>query len=628
MEPRTNIQNQQTGPGTQNNYNAAGTQNVSFVNSFNAAVANPHQTLWDAVAGVGASHNAEQQYERGECLKGTRRKALREIHDWRRGKGGGKPICWLSGATGVGKSAIAMTVAKSCEKKGAILSSFFFFRFDPRRNNHSALVPVIAHGLVTTHSLCRDVINQSIADDPTTTPSSCREVINQRISADPTILESRLEDQFRELVVKPYLQQHSVCRVLGPDAGESLSAVALGPSAVAQEAFMEPPVLVPFLRLYQQWWRFIWRFLFAWFFVRVGDPRQEDPNQGTHCTGEDVDASTRGVTILDFSAQEDDPENPSRGDRSVREEDSAGDEDELSEEEQEDSSVCTDGPTLVIIDGLDECDGEETQRRILSAILSAFQQLPQCPLKFLICSRPEAWIREAFSSKPLSQLSNVIVLDKSFMPNRDIEYYYRHHFQEIASSPKYNHVKFPSPWPSEDDLEDLVDRSCGQFVHAATTVRFIDSKFKHPITQLRFLLQKTPRGQPGTSPYQQLDALYDYILSVNPDYEEVRPILAAILIIPLGVRTPICIEMLLELPAGQVAVTLRGMHSVMDIRGPEDEIKPFHTSFRDYLVDRTRSGRFFIDTDTQQCVIARQWLPKLTTGKVRTYRYEVASFQY
>ncbi|KAL0567587.1 Rho guanine nucleotide exchange factor [Marasmius crinis-equi] len=41
------------------------------------------RTLSDAVAGVGASHDAEQQYDRGDCLPGTREQALATIHKWR-----------------------------------------------------------------------------------------------------------------------------------------------------------------------------------------------------------------------------------------------------------------------------------------------------------------------------------------------------------------------------------------------------------------------------------------------------------------------------------------------------------------------------------------------------------------
>ncbi|KAJ8089004.1 hypothetical protein PM082_014251 [Marasmius tenuissimus] len=145
------------------------------------------KTLQEAVAGVGASHNAEQQYSRGECLEGTRELLLEIIRDWILGKDQQHPFFWLTGAVGVGKTAIAMTVAKSCEQEGHLVSSFFFFRSDPRRNTPSALMLSIAHGLVSTIPFLRRPIEEKILENP-------------------QILEARLEDQFQTLVIEPTLR--------------------------------------------------------------------------------------------------------------------------------------------------------------------------------------------------------------------------------------------------------------------------------------------------------------------------------------------------------------------------------------------------------------------------------------
>ncbi|KAL0563579.1 hypothetical protein V5O48_018488, partial [Marasmius crinis-equi] len=199
-----NVQNTNTGSGGQNNYNAPD-QNVNhggdqiigvsvgrdFVRNFTTTTLNPHKSLWDVIAGVGASHRAEQQYSRGECLEGTREEVLRVIHEWRISNGDVPPILWLSGPVGVGKTAIAMTVAKSCEEDG-LIESFFFFRSDPRRNDPSNFMLAIAHGLGVRI--------------PRLEP-----VINGRITSDPKILEATLELQFQELVLKPSLS----CEVPG-----------------------------------------------------------------------------------------------------------------------------------------------------------------------------------------------------------------------------------------------------------------------------------------------------------------------------------------------------------------------------------------------------------------------------
>ncbi|KAJ8091634.1 hypothetical protein PM082_020868 [Marasmius tenuissimus] len=485
-------QNTHTGWGMQNNNTHSGQQNVqygdgqigqvsggevNFVKHFNTTVSNPHKSLWDAIAGVGASHRAEHQFSRGACLKGTRETALASIHDWASAKGPeASPICWLSGAAGVGKSAIALSIAKSFENLSLLTSSFFFFRSDPRRNNPSALMLTIAHGLATTSSLMRSHIEQ-------------------RILTDPTILEASLEEQFLELVIAPTA---------------------------------------------------IWS-------------RQR---------------SLWGAPVV---------------------------------------------PNIVIIDGLDECGDEATQLRILSILQSAYQQASHFPLRFLICSRPEAWIQEEFSDEPLSRLSRNIALDDSFEAREDIRQYFVHHFREITTSRKYCQVRFPDPWPSERDLEILVERTCAQFVYASTLVKFIKLACNHPIIQLRIILDSSTERRLSQSPYHDLDSLYHVILSAHPDRDQLILILAAILVIPEHLDpTPASIEQVLELPSGQVSLTLRGMYSVLNIGGQKDTITLYHTSFEEYLVDRTRSCDFYIDRPMQEYMIARRWLQSLSTVRVLT----------
>ncbi|KAK1231713.1 hypothetical protein PQX77_005161 [Marasmius sp. AFHP31] len=485
------VENCHSGSGTQNNYNATRLNTNHGRDQINGGEvyyvsgdfvsrnhnANPHNTLWDAVADVGASHNAEQQYERGRCLEGTRVELLRGIREWTHAGAQGRPLCWLTGAAGVGKTAIAMTVARACEEEGALVSSFFFFRFDPKRNNPKSLMLAIAYDLASTIP-------------------SVRQFIEERISKDRRILEATMEDQFRELVLDPLLQ----CRSTEPPSTSQL-------------------------------------------------------------------------------------------------------------------------PNIVIIDGLDECSDESKQLRILKIIQDAAQQAPHFPLRFLICSRPEAWIKEAFDIEPFRRLSKVILVDKAF---EDIIQYCRHHFQKIVADPKYKHVQFPKPWPSQEDFDTLVDQSCSQFVYVTTVFRFITLGGNHPVEQFRLILQRSPDDPLGTSPFHELDTLYRMILETSARPEKVLAILGAILILPSYLETtPAHIELLLGLPTGQVNLTLREMHAVLHVGGSRaDEIHIHHTSFRDYLVDRNRSQSFHIDLTAQKPLIAEQWLQKLATSRIQEYRYE------
>ncbi|KAK1233385.1 hypothetical protein PQX77_003458 [Marasmius sp. AFHP31] len=477
-----------------------GTGDLNVNNSVQNVVSNPHEALWREVAAVGASHTSEQQYTRGSCLKGTREEALGDIHTWRVSGEPSLPICWLLGKAGVGKSVIAMTVAKACEEDG-LVASFFFFRSDAKRNNPSALIPTIALGLRSQFP-------------------SLRTFIDERISRDSTIMEANLEDQFRELVFKPSLQLKAELE------GESVQKV----------------------------------------------------------------------------------------------------------------------PRLVIIDGLDECGDEDTQLRILSVIMTSYQQLPSTwsPLKFLISSRPEAWIQEAFDKVDLSRATKRIALTDTYQMDRDIERYFEHEFEIIRTSPKYSQLRFPSPWPSQRDLRRLVSKSNSQFVYAATAMKIVKTPYSNPLDQLRTLLEYDPGNPSSNSPFPELDRLYYYILSINPNREKLLLVLAAVLIIgPADLRTlfqissgpepvdgrapsqtsPEFIEILLDLAPGDVHMTLRAMHSVLDIQ--EDCIAVSHTSFRDYLLDRTRSGIFFIDREAQTYHLARRWLQALSAERLRRHGYEI-----
>ncbi|KAK1220892.1 hypothetical protein PQX77_016313, partial [Marasmius sp. AFHP31] len=454
-----------------------------LVKNFTTSVRNRHyKTLWDYVAGVAASHTAKQQCSRGVCLEGTRGTVLKSLEEWRNDKKDCS-IYWLSGAAGVGKSSIAMTVANLCEEEGLLASSFFFLRSDPNRNNPSALASSIAHGLISTIPFMRSPIER-------------------RISKDPEILETELDRQFHELIVKPTLKRRR------------------------RRSFHES-----LLR------------------------------------------------------------------RKV--------------------------PTIIIIDGLDECSDEKTQSGILSVIQQAAQQSPYFPFRFMICSRPESWIREAFAADPLRQLTRWFSLDEH-NADRDIRLYLLHEFEEISTSAKYSQVDFTSPWPSPDDLQCLVQRASGQFVYVATAVKFIKEPYSHPITQLKSILDRTQTtsSRLGASPLHELDTLYHVILSANPHKEKVLPILSAILILPHGATSPACIELLLGLPTGEVTLTLRAMYSVLDIRGRGDGIRLYHTSFEEFLVDPNRSCDFHIDIPAQRLIVARKWLQNLTASALRTYRVQ------
>ncbi|KAJ3964396.1 hypothetical protein EV361DRAFT_812173, partial [Lentinula raphanica] len=93
-----------------------------------------------------------------------------------------------------------------------------------------------------------------------------------------------------------------------------------------------------------------------------------------------------------------------------------------------------------------------------------------------------------------------------------------------------------------------------------------------------------------------LDRLYQEILSVNPNTRLLQQILGAIVVVS-PVPTTVMIEQLLGLESGAVSAALFGIHSLL--KASPDEVRGkivfAHKSFTDFLLDRDRSGKFFID---------------------------------
>ncbi|KAJ7840980.1 hypothetical protein B0H13DRAFT_1473018, partial [Mycena leptocephala] len=169
-------------------------------------------------------------------------------------------------------------------------------------------------------------------------------------------------------------------------------------------------------------------------------------------------------------------------------------------------------PYLVIIDGLDECDSKSMQSGIITVLFHPLVE-NNLPFRLLICSRPEPHIRETFRETFYSLPGNVdfrrLVLDETFKPGLDILHFLRDRFCEIRRKrlPHYD-----ASWPSERELETLVHSASGQFIYAATVMKFVDDEYCHPVEQLSTLLNLSTI-ETGTSPFADLDTLYTHLLS-------------------------------------------------------------------------------------------------------------------
>ncbi|KIK61983.1 hypothetical protein GYMLUDRAFT_243130 [Collybiopsis luxurians FD-317 M1] len=424
---------------------------------------------------VGAAHNAEQRFPPPNCYPGTRTQILGLLRNWVNDGTKTAHIYWFYGAAGVGKSAVAQTISEEFANS-CLAASFFFSRADSARNHLQHFFTTIALQLVTSHVL----------------GPLFREFIDLTICNNRNIIHANLEEQFRELIVKP-------CNQLTAEQWKEL-------------------------------------------------------------------------------------------------------------------------PRLIVIDGLDECLDIASQERLLSIICEAKSESTcedestceaesslMLPFEFLICSRPEPRLRNAFNHKDLRTMVARCELGDAFEPGKDIARYLCQELTSIRHAHGQTMAHAPRDWPGEGVVQLLVQRACGQFIYATTVLKFIGDYYGLPTERLEIILNIIV-PEDYDSPYPDLDLLYLQILSACKQKELLLDVLAHLLRpgpdIFLHSDHPYqyertssqCIEGLYFLPKGKVGTLLFGLHSVLNIPDDDsDKITFRHASFVDFLSDKKRSGSYYVN---------------------------------
>ncbi|KAF9525699.1 hypothetical protein CPB83DRAFT_908921 [Crepidotus variabilis] len=270
-------------------------------------------------------------------------------------------------------------------------------------------------------------------------------------------------------------------------------------------------------------------------------------------------------------------------------------------------------PSLIIVDGLDECESTEMQVHILKAIANIIPKLP-IPIRFLIASRPETHLRAAindlFGHVPL----HCINLDEDQDIRKDLEKYYHNRFNAIRrdhSSLRGREAYIA--WPPQKHIEALIAKSSTQFIFASTVMNYISDRRGNPFTRLDVVLgiKVTPQKD---KPYLELDILYRIILlTVQEDERQVVFLILSFIYLAgkgeypdLQLRaSPEFLEQLLKLEVGDVPRFLDPLVSILSLpETPSGTITMLHASFFDYLCDPSRSEDLAMKFDKAHEVMA------------------------
>ncbi|KAJ6479460.1 hypothetical protein C8R47DRAFT_606871 [Mycena vitilis] len=134
-----------------------------------------------------AMHNSAERPPEPACHPGTRESVLHTLRAWSRDDSPDARLLWLYGSAGMGKSAIAQTLAAECQEDRILGASFFFRRGNMRRGNWKGLFPTLAYQLAAAYPELGNALRQAIERD--------RLVFGQA-----------MRHQFQKLIVAPFEQ--------------------------------------------------------------------------------------------------------------------------------------------------------------------------------------------------------------------------------------------------------------------------------------------------------------------------------------------------------------------------------------------------------------------------------------
>ena len=335
----------------------------------------------------------------------------------------------------------------------------------------------------------------------------------------------------------------------------------------------------------------------------------------------------------------------------------------------------TSQPVVIIIDGLDECEGMQAQiiQLLGNELQHAIGGLSR--VCFVVTSRPEPWIHQGFDMEPLSLITRRLFLGQSKEANNDIRTFLREGFTDIRNSDNHRPTMWTlqDPWPSDSVLDDLVENASGQFIYPTTVLKFVGDPDDRPTDRLN-IIASLPMivSSPSTpQPLAPLDQLYSEILGTACNQQRTKRVLGALMATQSalmmvqgesGVHLPSwtsqeedwlkfirafrleslgIVEKLLGLQPGDGTLALRTIHSLVHVPKrvliPEvpdtdcleeiensslNELWFHHKSFIDYLVDPSRSLEHYINmhqVHTQlalACLDAMQAFPLKPTSRI------------
>jgi hypothetical protein len=268
---------------------------------------------------------------------------------------------------------------------------------------------------------------------------------------------------------------------------------------------------------------------------------------------------------------------------------------------------------FLVIDALDECEKVDgVEGGALIPLLA--DMLRSLPVKLLVTSRQETSLVDMFDSLVHIPLRLHEVAAEVVAP--DVRRILEAGFAKI----RHRHKLTGEVWPSQEDLDSLVQQTGRFLIFATTALRYIGDSHFSPTEQLRQVLARGPALE-GESAYAQIDALYSDILheatrddsgKVNARLcQRIGDLLRTIVLLeePLSVAS---LAHLIGASEPDIAKAIGALSAFLFVADAQDPsmaaVRIFHPSLRDFLCDseRCRDRRFLVDISVQHHVLAER----------------------
>lgn len=133
-------------------------------------------------------------------------------------------------------------------------------------------------------------------------------------------------------------------------------------------------------------------------------------------------------------------------------------------------------PKVIVIDALDEYKDDSLMAEFLRILINACVEHRPFPFRVLLTSRVPLWGK--LESRTTQSFTHNLDLQK-FDASEDISKFFRSRLSTIYGEKRVLMKEILPPWPSDPDIETLVQKAKGSFLHAVKIIDFIENGVPH-----------------------------------------------------------------------------------------------------------------------------------------------------